>query len=104
MGEFGVVLPQTAAVLRERLSEVIEDASNEIAGIARLVLQRAADHWRELYDHFKWCEQRIAAHRKDDEQVRRAAELKGIGPITASALIASYRASSTRSTTPSVFT
>jgi len=88
LGEFGVVLPQTATVLRERLSEVIEDASNEIAGIARLVLQRAADHWRELDDHLKWCDLRIAAHRKDDEQVRRAEQLKGIGPITASALIA----------------
>lgn len=88
LGEFGVVLPQTAAVLRERLSEVLEDATNEIAGIARLVLQRAADHWRELDEHIKWCDQRIAAHRKDDEQVRRAAQLKGIGPITASALIA----------------
>jgi transposase len=88
LGEFGVVLPQTAAVLRERLSEVIEDATNEIAGIARLVLQRAVDHWRELDDHLKWCDQRIAAHRKEDEQVRRAAQLKGIGPITASALIA----------------
>jgi transposase len=89
LGEFGVVIPQTAAVLRERLSEVIEDATNEIAGMARLVLQRAVDHWRELDDHVKWCDQRIAAHHKDDEQVRRAAQLKGIGPITASALIAS---------------
>lgn len=88
LGEFGVVLPQTATVLRERLSEVTEDATNEIAGIARLVLQRAADHWRELDEHMKWCDQRIAAHRKDDEQVRRAAQLKGVGPITASALIA----------------
>ncbi len=88
LGEFGVVFPQTAAALRERLSEVIEDATNEIAGIARLVLHRAADHWRELDDHVKWCDQRIAAHQKDDEQVRRAAQLKGIGPVTASALIA----------------
>ena len=28
LAEFGVVLPQSAQVLRERLSEVIEDASN----------------------------------------------------------------------------
>jgi len=88
LGEFGVVLPQTAAVLRDRLTEIIEDATNEIAGIARLVLQRALDHWRELDEHLEWCDQRIAAHRKEDEHVRRAAQLKGIGPITASALIA----------------
>lgn len=69
LGEFGVVLPQTAAVLREPLSEVIEDATYEIAGSARLVLQRAVDHWREPVDHLKSCDRRIAVHRKDDEQV-----------------------------------
>ena len=34
LGEFGVVLPQSSAVLRERLTEVLEDASNDIAGRA----------------------------------------------------------------------
>lgn len=88
LSEFGVVLPQSAKVLRERLSDVIEDATNEIASIARLVIQRAADRWRELDEHITWCDQRIAAHNKDDQQVRRAAQIKGIGPITASALVA----------------
>lgn len=88
LGEFGVVLPQTSAVLRARISEVVEDGTNEIAGVARLVLQRATEHWRELDDHIQWCDERIAAHRKNDEQVRRASQLKGVGPVTASALIA----------------
>ena len=38
--------------------------------------------------HIQWCDERIAAHQKDDEQVQRAAELKGVGPITASAMVA----------------
>lgn len=88
LAEFGLVLPQSPQVLRHHLSDLIEDASNDIAGIARLVLQRAQQHWRELEEHIKWCDLRIAAHQKDDEQVQRAAELKGIGPITASAVIA----------------
>ncbi|SFC48072.1 Transposase, partial [Polaromonas sp. OV174] len=88
MAEFGPVLPQSPQVLRQHLSDLIEDASNDIAGMARLVLQRAQAHWRELDEHIKWCDLRIAAHQKDDEQVQRAAELKGIGPITASAVIA----------------
>ena len=88
LAEFGVVLPQSSAVLRERLTEVIEDASNDIAGMARWVIERAYQHWLEVDEHIKWCDQRIAAHNKEDEQVRRAAELKGIGPITASALVA----------------
>jgi transposase len=88
LAEFGLVLPQSPQVLRQYLSDLIEDASNEIAGIARLVLQRAQEHWRELDEHIKWCDLRIAAHHKDDEQVQCAAELKGVGAITASAVIA----------------
>jgi len=88
LAEFGVVLPQKPAVLRQHLNDVLEDASNDIAGMARLVLQKAQEHWRELEAHIQWCDERIAAHQKDDEQVQRAAELKGVGPITASAVVA----------------
>lgn len=35
--EFGLVFAQTAKVLREVLTAVIEDASNDVAGLARLV-------------------------------------------------------------------
>ena len=56
--------------------------------MARWVIERAHQHWLEVDEHIQWCDQRIAAHNKEDEQVRRAAELKGIGPITASALVA----------------
>jgi len=52
------------------------------------VLQRAQEHWKEIDEHIQWCDQRIAAHQKDEEQVQRAAELKDIGPVTASAVVA----------------
>lgn len=88
LAEFGVVLPQGPEVLGRHLRDIVEDASNDIAGVARLVLQRAQDHWRELEAHIKWCDQRIADHQKVDERVQRAAELMGVGSITASALVA----------------
>lgn len=88
LAEFGVVLPQSPEVLRRHLRDIVKDASNDIAGVARLVLQRAQEHWCELDAHIKWCDQRIADHQKLDEQVQRAAELMGVGPITASALVA----------------
>lgn len=88
LAEFGVVLPQKPAVLRQQLNDVLEDASNDIAGMARLVLQRAQEHWLELEAHIRWCDERIVAHQKEDEQVQRAAELKGVGIITASAIVA----------------
>lgn len=88
LAEFGIVVPQGTQVLRERLSDIFEDASNELPGMARLVLQRAQAHWQEVQAHIHWCDERIAAHHKDDVQVQRAAERKGLGPITASAMVA----------------
>ena len=79
----------TCTVLRRHLQDLMEDASNELASMARLVLQRAQQHWQELDEHLQWCDERIAAHKAADPQVQRAAQLLGVGPVTASALIAS---------------
>ncbi|MDM0117903.1 IS110 family transposase, partial [Variovorax sp. J22R133] len=45
-------------------------------------------HWQELDEHIAWCDQRIAAHVKADAQAAQAARVIGIGPVTASALVA----------------
>jgi transposase len=70
------------------LIDVLEDAGNELDTLARLTLQRAQARWRELDEHLAWCDQRIDAHGRDNPQVRQAATLIGIGPVTASAAIA----------------
>ena len=88
LAEFGLVFAQKPAVLRQALPDVIEDASNELGGLARLALQRAWSQWQELEEHLTWCDERIAAHLKANDQVRQAEQLMGIGPITASAVVA----------------
>lgn len=88
LAEFGLVFPQKPEVLRQALPETIEDATNELGGLARMALQRALAQWQELDEHLHWCDQRIAMHLKDNEQVRQAQQLIGVGPITASAVVA----------------
>lgn len=66
----------------------MEDASNEIGGLARMGLQRALLQWQELDAHLAWCDERIAEHTKANEQVRQAQQLMGVGPVTASAVVA----------------
>ena len=83
------MFPQSPEALRSVLADVIEDASNELPGIARLALQRAHLHWIDLDLQVAWCDERIAAHVRSDERAKRAATLLGIGPTTASALVAS---------------
>ena len=88
LAEFGLVFAQGPAALQVVLADVLEDASNEMNTLARLVLQRAQSQWRELDEHMAWCDQRIAAHARDNPAVKKAAKLQGIGPIGASAAVA----------------
>lgn len=89
LAEFGLVFPQSPEALRRVLADALEDAGNELTGIARLVLQRAHLHWIDLDLQMKWCDERIEAHARADERAAKAAALQGIGPIGASALVAS---------------
>ncbi len=89
LAEFGLVFPQSPEALRRVLADVIEDADNELTGIARMVLQRAHLHWIDLELQMTWCEERIESHARSDARARQAAALQGIGPIGASALVAS---------------
>lgn len=88
LAEFGLVFPQKPEALRQALPDVLEDASNELGGIARLALQRAQAQWAELDAHLAWCDERIAAHLKADPQAAMAQQLMGVGPVGASAVVA----------------
>ena len=88
LAEFGLVFPQSPKALRGVLADVVEDASNELGYAARLAVQRSHIHWQELDEHIAWCDERIAAHVKADARAARAAGVIGIGPVTASAVVA----------------
>ena len=88
LAEFGLVFAQSPGALQAVLTEVLEDASNEMNALARRVVQQAQAQWRELDAHIEWCDARIAAHAKDNAEVKKAATLMGIGPVTASAALA----------------
>ena len=72
--EFGVAIPAGVRALELVLDDVIEDATNEMNLLARVALQRAQAQWRELDAHLAWCDERIAAHVKGNDDVKRAGE------------------------------
>jgi len=88
LAEFGVVVAQSYQALERCLAEVLEDGSNGLPGLARLVIDRARQQWRELDEHLAWCDARISAHIREDQQAKTATQLMGVGPVTASAVIA----------------
>lgn len=86
--EFGLVFSKSPKVLRAVLTDVIEDATNELSSMARLVLQRASEHWRELDEHMRWCDRQVGQHVRSSPVAKRAAKVIGIGELSASALTA----------------
>jgi transposase len=89
LAEFSLVFSKSPKALREVLPDAIEDASNELDLRARLVLQRAQQHWHELDEHLRWCDQQIGQHVRGSREAQRAARITGIGAIGASAVTAS---------------
>ena len=67
---------------------LFEFAPLRLSTLARLTLQRAQAQWHELDEHLAWCDERITAHGQDNAAVKAAAALIGIGPVTASAVVA----------------
>lgn len=89
LAEFGQVVPQGLAKLRQRVPEILEDASNELPGTLRILIQRLLQHLRSLDEQIAELQQQIQAWHRNDELSKRLEQIPGIGPITASALVAS---------------
>jgi transposase len=88
VGEFGLIVPQGIANIGKRIPELIEDASNELPGSFRLLVDRLLAHLNELDRQVGELEARIKIWHKESELSRKLEKVPGIGPITASAMVA----------------
>lgn len=89
LAEFGQIVPQGLAKLRQHVPQILEDASNELPGALRLLIQGLMEHLRVLDERIAELQQQIQAWHRSDEVSKRLEQIPGIGPITASALVAS---------------
>jgi transposase len=89
LGEFGIVLPQGIARLHERIPRMLEDAENELVPLMRTLLERLHRQLRALDGQVRELEAQIVSWHRQNEKSRRLADIPGLGPITASALVAS---------------
>jgi transposase len=89
LAEFGLIIPQGIASIARRVPELIEDAGNELSGSMRLLIQRLVVHLQELDRQVSELELQIKAWHRASQTSRRLEQIPGIGPITASALLAS---------------
>jgi transposase len=88
LAEFGLIIPQGIGHIATRVPELIEDASNELPGSFRMLVQRLLDHLKELGRQVSELEVQIQAWHRSNAVSCKLAQIPGIGPITASALVA----------------
>ena len=88
LGEFGLAIPKGIACIAKLVPELIEDASNELTGSFRLLVQRLVEHLKELDRQVGELEVQIRTWHRQSDLSRKLEKIPGIGPITASALIA----------------
>jgi transposase len=90
LGEFGLVIPKGIGHIAKRLPEILEDAENALPGVLRELLQRLAENLKAMDRQVDEVELQIQAWHRGNEASRRLDHIAGVGPLTASALVASY--------------
>jgi len=89
LAEFGLIIPKGIAHIRTRVPEFLEDASNELPGEFRSLIQRLTQHLRELDRQADELGAQIGIWHRNNELSRKLTAIPGVGPISASALVAS---------------
>jgi len=84
LSELGIVLPQKAAAMRKGVLQVLED----LPGWSNTVIADLLSHLCRLDERVAEYDRHLQQAAKDNERARRLMQLAGIGPTTASALVA----------------
>ena len=89
LGEFGLIIPQGISHIFERVPALLEDVSNELPMAFRRMIERLTAHLKELDQQVKEFERQIITWHRSNELSRKLEKIPGIGPLAASALVAS---------------
>ena len=85
LAEFGVVLPQRVAEVRRGAAATLE----QLPALAARALTDLLTHIKVLDERINEYERELEQHARRDERAQRIRQLSGVGPISASAIVAS---------------
>jgi transposase len=89
LAEFGLVAPPGPAGVSRLISFIDASARESVPVVARAALRILVEQVRSLSTRIKSCEERILRWHHKNPQSKRLATIPGVGPLTASALVAS---------------
>ena len=88
LNEYGIVISRRVESLRSALPDILEDAENRLTVDFRILLKGLKGDLIHLDDRIGSQDQAIKRLAQEHEGAKRLQQLRGIGPITATALIA----------------
>jgi transposase len=88
LGEFGIVIAKGTSPLRRALPLIAEDPDNGLTEPFKVLLAELADELRQIDARIDQHDRRILAAARADDRIQRLMAIEGIGPISASALVA----------------
>ena len=87
--EYGIEISKGRKNVTKCLPDILEDADNKLSGIFRAELHLLQEILRQVDDSIDDCDHRINLLANNNEQAKRLQSIPGIGPLTATALVAS---------------
>lgn len=88
LGEFGIAVPLGVSQIRKALPILQENKEQMLTPPFLQLLSELAEELRQIDDRVQAHDKRIAVNAREDERIERLMEIEGIGPISASALVA----------------
>ena len=88
--EYGIVAPKTMVSLRRAIPTWLEDAENGLSHPFRALLHGLWQDLQRLEERVKELDKQIAAVSETHPDAKRLKQLRGIGPLTSTALVARF--------------
>lgn len=88
LSEFGIVIPQGIRSIGKRMPDILEDTNNNLPSGMCVLLERLNDHLKALDGQVEALELQIKQWHKANAASLKLEAIPGIGPITASAIVA----------------
>ncbi len=88
LSEFGITISLGITQIRKALPILLEDKETRLSARFKLLLGELSEELRQIDTHINEHEERLKAAAKEDDRIKRLLAIEGIGPISASALVA----------------
>jgi transposase len=88
LAEFGIIIPKGIEHIAKGLPEILEDGENGLPGMMRELFQRLGENLKAMDKQAAELERKIKLWHRESEQSLELEAINGIGPLTASAFVA----------------